>query len=108
MYSGVHILNPRTVPLAGMTEIGMRELRNQLAAALRRAGAGERLIVTVDGRPTAQLSPLDTDSFATSVSELVARGHIIAPRRRGDLVLPAPLALYSGVRIDKAVGEIRT
>ena len=48
-----------------MTEIPLRELRNETSAVLRRVEEGERLTVTVSGRPVAQLVPL--------------------PRRRGDL-----------------------
>lgn len=91
-----------------MANIGVRDLRAQLAAALRRAQAGERLIITVDGRPVAQLGAPETDTYGVSLSDLVARGAIIAPRRRGDFEATAPLSLYSGVRIDRAVNEIRT
>jgi prevent-host-death family protein len=38
--------------------IPQRELRNNVGAVLRRAEAGESFIVTVDGRPVAQLGPL--------------------------------------------------
>ncbi len=40
------------------TTIAQRELRNHAGAVLRRAEEGERFIVTVDGRPTAELGPL--------------------------------------------------
>ena len=36
----------------------MRELRNHTADVLRRVEAGERLRVTVDRRPVAELAPL--------------------------------------------------
>ena len=39
-------------------EVSVRELRNHTAAVLRRVEAGERLRVTVDRRPVAELSPL--------------------------------------------------
>lgn len=39
-------------------EVSVRELRNHTAAVLRRVEAGERLRVTVDRRPVAQLVPL--------------------------------------------------
>lgn len=42
-----------------MPDISARDLRNHTAAALRRAEAGERLIVTVSRRPVAQLVPLE-------------------------------------------------
>jgi prevent-host-death family protein len=42
-----------------MTRVGVRELRNEVSAILRRVEAGERLTVTVRGRDVAQLVPLD-------------------------------------------------
>ncbi len=41
-----------------MTEVASRELRNQTRALLDRVATGERIIVTVDGRPVAELSPV--------------------------------------------------
>lgn len=39
-------------------EVSVRELRNHTAEVLRRVEAGERLRVTVDRRPVAELAPL--------------------------------------------------
>jgi prevent-host-death family protein len=41
-----------------MTDIPARDLRNDVSGVLRRVEAGERLRVTVSGRPVAELSPL--------------------------------------------------
>ncbi|HET8976828.1 MAG TPA: type II toxin-antitoxin system prevent-host-death family antitoxin [Solirubrobacteraceae bacterium] len=41
-------------------EVSVRELRNHTAEVLRRVEAGERLRVTVDRRPVAELAPLPT------------------------------------------------
>ncbi|MEJ7826225.1 MAG: type II toxin-antitoxin system prevent-host-death family antitoxin [Solirubrobacteraceae bacterium] len=38
--------------------VSVRELRNHTAAVLRRVESGERLRVTVDRRPVAELAPL--------------------------------------------------
>lgn len=40
------------------SEVSVRELRNRTAEVLRRVEAGERLRVTVDRRPVAELAPL--------------------------------------------------
>lgn len=40
-----------------MPRIPQRELRNNVSEVLRRAEAGERLTITVDGRPVAELGP---------------------------------------------------
>lgn len=41
-----------------MADIPARDLRNQVSRILRRVQAGERLRVTVSGRPVAELAPL--------------------------------------------------
>ena len=41
-----------------MEDIPARDLRNNVSGVLRRVEAGERLRVTVSGRPVAELSPL--------------------------------------------------
>jgi len=87
--------------------LGVRDLRNQTAAAVRRAGAGERIVVTVDGRPVAQLGPLDPLSGPVTLADLVSRGLLIAARRTDR---PAPdvlIDLWAGARLDRAVAELR-
>jgi prevent-host-death family protein len=37
--------------------IPQRELRNNISDVLRRAEAGEQFVITVDGRPVAELGP---------------------------------------------------
>jgi prevent-host-death family protein len=41
-----------------VTDIPARELRNDVSGVLRRVESGERLRVTVSGRPVAELIPL--------------------------------------------------
>jgi prevent-host-death family protein len=41
-----------------MKTIPQRELRNRISGVLREVEAGERMRVTVDGRPVAELVPL--------------------------------------------------
>ena len=43
-------------------DVSVRELRNHTAKVLRRVEAGERLRVTVDRRPVAELVPLESRS----------------------------------------------
>lgn len=42
-----------------MDVIPQKELRNNVGEVLRRVGAGESLVVTVAGRPVAELRPAD-------------------------------------------------
>lgn len=91
--------------------LGTRELRLSLASSLRRAAAGERIVVTDAGRPLAQLGPLDSPGH-NSMDELVARGLVIAPRRaQGNRPLNAlvdtPIDVFSGMRLDQMVRDLR-
>ena len=46
--------------IAGMIDtVGVRELRQQASELIRRAEAGEEIIVAVSGRPAARLVPLE-------------------------------------------------
>lgn len=90
-----------------MESIGVRELRNNVAAVLRRAGGGERIVVTVDGEPVAQLGPLEPTG-APTLDDLVATGLVDAPRRPGSPAAdPDPLDLAVDVRLDDILGELR-
>jgi prevent-host-death family protein len=62
-------------------QIGIRELRAGLAAFVRRAAAGETIVVTVSGRPAAVLAPIGA-GHEPSLDELVAFGAVVAPRTR--------------------------
>jgi len=83
----------------------IRGLRAELATAVRRAGAGDRVVVTVGGRPTAQLAPLDDN--APHLDRLVASGAVVPPRRSSPWRPPGPVAVWAGVRIDRTVAELR-
>lgn len=91
-----------------MDRLGIRDLRNATADAVRRAGNGERIIITVDGRPVAQLGPLEPAQAADlTLDDLIARGALIAPRDN-DLREPEEAVdLWAGSRIDRAAAELR-
>jgi antitoxin (DNA-binding transcriptional repressor) of toxin-antitoxin stability system len=76
-----------------------------LADAVRRAASGDRTVVTAHGRPVAQLAPLD--EAAPDIERLVSSGSLIPPRRAGTWRPPRPVAVWSGVRIDRALKELR-
>lgn len=84
---------------------GVRELRQNLAAALRRAAAGERTVISRDGHPIAQLAPLDAD--APALERLVAADAVVAPRRTGPWRPPEAVAVWAGMRVDQALRELR-
>ncbi len=87
--------------------MGIRELRANLAAVVRRAGAGERIVVSVDGRPVAQLGPLGTDQDTPTLEDLAARGLLTLPRRPDRPDPSATVEPWAGVRLDRLLQEIR-
>jgi antitoxin (DNA-binding transcriptional repressor) of toxin-antitoxin stability system len=87
----------------------MRMLRAGLAAALRRAEAGERIVVTVGGRPIAQLGPVETlaSDAQPTLDDLAARGLITRARRTDPPPTEVVVALPVGARLDRLIGEVR-
>lgn len=92
--------------LIAVEQIGARELRANLAAAVRAAGAGERLVVTLDGRPVAQLGPLEA-AAAPSLTHLAAAGLVEPPRRADQPPAPDALDAAVDVRLDRVLAEVR-
>lgn len=87
--------------------VGIRDLRADVAALVRRAGAGEHVVISVGGRPLAHLGPLQTLGGATRIEDLIASGQVIAPRRTGSYRAPAPVPVWHGSRIDRLLHDIR-
>ena len=86
--------------------IGIRELRSNAAVIVRRAEAGQRTIVTIGGRPVAQLAPVAGGGAERTIDELVAQGLLVAPRRGGspnDTVV----SVWGNLRLDRLLREIR-
>jgi len=68
-----------------VTDIPARELRNDVSAVLRRVEAGERLRITVSGRPVAALVPLPRRPRFLSWWELDLDGHQADPGLAAEL-----------------------
>lgn len=88
-----------------MESIGVRQLRNEVAAVLRRASGGERIVVTVDGVPTAQIGPIEPAGPPT-LDDLVAGG-LVEPPRRQVSAGPDPLDPPVDIRLDDVLDELR-
>ena len=83
------------------------QLRADLAAHVRRAGGGQRVVVSVGGRALAQLGPVEAEQGQTVFADLVASGAVLAPRRTdAPRAIPA-VAVWSGVRLDRALKDVR-
>jgi len=91
----------------GVDHVGTRQLRAELAALLRRAERGERIVVTSGGRPVAQLGPVEPSAAELTLADLAAAG-LVEPPARSDRPLPAmSMPTWAGTRLDHLVREIR-
>lgn len=87
---------------------GIRELRGALTSLVRRAGGGERIVITIAGRPVAQLGPVEPADARVTIDDLVARG-LLEPARRGDRPAEPGVRIdtWTGGRLDRALREVR-
>jgi prevent-host-death family protein len=90
-----------------VNRIGIRELRQDLSSQVKRAAAGETIIVTVDGEAKARLSPLEPASGARTMEGLIASGRVIPAKRRGQKPPDAPPRVKGGRPSQEILGEIR-
>ena len=87
--------------------IGVREVRRDLATLVRRAGSGQRIVVSVGGRPTATIGPVESTATDISIDALVAAGLLVPPRRTDERRAAPPVPVWSGVRLDRVFRELR-
>jgi prevent-host-death family protein len=85
----------------------VRDLRANAAATIRRAELGERIAITVAGRPVAQLGPLDPLRGPPTLDDLAARGLLLPPRRHDRPDPGEPLPVWAGTRLDQLLREQR-
>lgn len=64
-----------------MREIGVRELKTTLSQTLRAVGRGQRVRVTVRGRPVADIVPAGAPAQEDRLGRLIAEGRLLAPAR---------------------------
>jgi len=87
--------------------IGIRELRRDLATHIRRAAAGSPVVISVGGRPVAQISSLADAERRSDLDALVAIGALVAPRRLGAAPPTPPIPVPQGTRLDRILQEVR-
>jgi prevent-host-death family protein len=90
-----------------MERIGVRELRNQASRVVRRARAGERMIITVDGVPAAEIGPVSATQATSTIEGLIARGLVSPARVSGPPAPPAPVPAPSGRSTLDVLRELR-
>ncbi len=79
-----------------MDRVGIRELRNYASRVVRRAQAGQRIVITVDGVPAAQIGPLDDGRSARTLDDLIAAGQVLPPRTSVPPPPPMPMPSPDG------------
>jgi prevent-host-death family protein len=86
-----------------MMTIGIRELRQNASAVLRRVAAGETVEVTDHGHPVARIVPLRRES---TLDQLIVEGR--ASETHGDLLSVEPARLGRGERsLSDVLAEMR-
>ena len=90
-----------------MDRIPIRELRNQASRVVRRARAGERLVITVDGVPAAQIGPVTAEDDDSTLQALVAQGRLLAPRSTEAPTSPSPIRLSGPGSSTDVLDELR-
>lgn len=97
--------------------IGIRDLRADLAAHVKRAAGGEPTVVSVAGRPAAALVPLSAlhdvgegvggGAGDAQRASLVASGALVPPRRADGRLPDRHVTVWGNVRLDRLLREIR-
>lgn len=91
----------------GAPRLGVRDLRADLATHVRRAGAGERVVVTVDGIPMAQLAPIGPGT-EPDLDSLAAAGLVRRPLRGDRPGSPRDLPLLPvDIDPDRVLADLR-
>ncbi len=83
-------------------EVGIRALQQHASDVVRRAAAGDGVVVTDRGRPVARLVPIR----GTALDRLTAEG-LARPARRRARDLPDPLPPAPGPALGKLLAEAR-
>lgn len=90
-----------------MNRIGIRELRADLSNQVKRAAAGESVVVTIDGEPKAIMSPFVARPGEMTLEELIRAGRVIPGPRVNEPRPPRPQAVRGGRPTEEVLAEIR-
>lgn len=92
-----------------MERIGIRDLRNNASRVVRRAQAGHRIVITVDGVPAARIGPLNDGDGERTMDDLIAAGLVLPPRVTTPPPPPKPIKLPAGSpTTEQILNELRS
>lgn len=84
-------------------QVGVRDLRDNVSAVLKRVAGGEPIEITDHGHPIARIVPL---RYRNIVDQMVAEGR--ATPAEGDLLEEGPLPIPPGApSMSEALAELR-
>lgn len=90
-----------------MNRIGIRELRADLSNQVKRAAAGEAVVVTIDGEPKAVLTSFVAEPGEMTLEELIRTGRVIPGPRVNEPRPPRPQGIKSGRPTMEVLDELR-
>ena len=86
-----------------MEQVGIRELKQNASAVVRRVASGETMEITDRGRPVARMVPLRS---VTTVDQLIAEGRMTRPAAENLEYDPLP-PVPGRPLLSEALGELR-
>jgi prevent-host-death family protein len=87
--------------------VSIRELRNDVSRIVRRARAGERLVITSNGVAVAEIRPLEERPGQRTIEEMIASGELIAPRSRAQPRPATPIKFSGPMTTEEILEEHR-
>ena len=90
-----------------MDRVSIRQLRNDVSRIVRRASAGERLVITSNGVAVAEIRPLETRSSDLTLDELIEAGLVDPPRTRAKAETGHPTVFGGPSTSDEILREHR-
>lgn len=83
--------------------MGIRELKQNASAVIRRVKAGEALTITERGVPVAKLVPIPNDKYI----ELIQEGVVIPGLGGFDVDSIVPIEIPGGISSEELIAEMR-
>lgn len=90
-----------------MDTITIRQLRNDVSRIVRRASAGERLVITSNGVAVAEIGPLGSASAEPTIEELIEAGLVNVPRTRARPQPAQPIEFSGPLTSDEILQDLR-